>query len=141
MSSGTWSRVMKGWLAGCLAATAVLGGVAWIIVVIAAIASGDLGQFMGATIMVLLSTAVAFVLTCLLTGLPAAVMVWLSERFAIRSIWFFGCAGAVTGVLGEAILIGSFGRVGPSYFTGLFVVAGFVAGLAYWRVSGRHAGG
>jgi len=142
MSSGTFSRAMKGWLAGCAAATAVIAAFAWIILAFAAVSSGDLSRLVGGTVILLFPGLLVFLVTCLLTGFPAAAVVWLSERFAIRSIWFFGCAGAVTGVLSEAALAASLGRTLPTFtfLTCLFVVAGFVAGMAYWRVAGRHAG-
>lgn len=140
MSSGTYDRAMKGWLAGCAAATAVIAGLAWISVALAAITGGDLDRFAGGTMAILLGALLVFLITCLLTGLPAAATVWLSERFAIRSIWFFASAGGVTGVLSEAALAGSFGRTGPTVFSGLFAAAGVVAGMVYWRVAGRHAG-
>jgi hypothetical protein len=96
---------------------------------------------MGGTVMLLLPGLLVFFVTCLLTGFPAAAVVSLSERFPIRSIWFFGCAGAGIGVLSEAVLVASFGRTGPAFtfFMCLFVIAGFVAGMVYWRVAGRYA--
>jgi hypothetical protein len=134
MSSGTWSRAMKGWLAGCAAATAAF---VWIVV---AVSSRDLSQLARGTALLLFPGLLIFLVTCLLTGFPAAAVIWLSERFAIRSIWFFGGAGAVIGALGQAVLAGLLSRTGPTFFPSLFVVAGFVAGMAYWRVAGRHAG-
>jgi hypothetical protein len=82
---------------------------------------------------------VIFVITCVLTGIPAALVIWLSEKFRLRSILFFECAGAVTGALGQGVLMGTFTRW-PSSSVWLFVVAGFVAGMAYWWIAGRHAG-
>ena len=81
-----------------------------------------------------------FLVTSVLTGFPAAAVIWLSERFAIRSIWFFGGAGALMGTLGQAGLTGLLNKAGPTFFPSVFVVAGFVAGMVYWRVAGRHAG-
>jgi len=137
MSSGTCSSAMKGWLAGCAAATAVIAGFVWIVV---AVSSGDLNQLARGTALLLLPGLLIFLVTCLLTGFPAAAVIWLSERFAIRSIWFFGGAGAVMGALGQAVLAGLLSRTGPTFFPSLFVVAGFIAGMAYWWVAGRHAG-
>jgi hypothetical protein len=132
MSSSICFRTMKGWLAGCGAATAVIVGFTWALV---AITSG--GSF---SLVLLYPALLIFVVTCLLTAIPAALVIWLSEKFGMRSILFFGCAGAVTGKLDEAILIGAAFRRGPSEVTWLFVVGGFVAGMAYWRIAGRHAG-
>jgi hypothetical protein len=140
MASGACSRAMKGWLAGCGAATAVIGGVAWMIIAFASVSSGDLNLLAGGTAAFFVLGFLVFLATCVLTGFPAASFVWLSERFAIRSIWFFGWAGAVTGMLSETVLAGLLGRIEPTFFTCLCVIAGFVAGMAYWRVAGRHAG-
>ncbi len=140
MSSGTYSRAMKGWLAGCAAATAVIAGFAWIIVALAAVTGGDLDRFVGGTMATLLAALLVFPIACLMTGFPTAAIAWVSERFAIRSIWFFACAGGFIGILSDAVLAGLLGRTGPTYFSGLFAAAGVVAGIAYWRVAGRHAG-
>ena len=137
MSSGICSRAMKGWLAGCGAATAVISTFMWVILAIAS--SGDLPRFVGDSLAMLFSALLVFVVTCVLTGIPAALLIWLSEKFAIRSFLFFGCAGAVTGALGQGVLVGAFTRW-PSSSMWLFAVAGFVAGVAYWWVAGRYAG-
>jgi hypothetical protein len=135
MSSGVWSRAMKGWLAGCGAATTVIGGS-----ILARFASsGHLTGFTDGSRVLLFSALVIFVITCVLTGIPAALVIWLSEKFRLRSILFFECAGAVTGALGQGVLMGTFTRW-PSSSVWLFVVAGFVAGMAYWWIAGRHAG-
>jgi hypothetical protein len=137
MSSGVWSRAIKGWLAGCAAATVVIG--AFTLVRLAIASSGDLPRFVGGSLAFLFPTLLIFVVTCLLTGIPAALVIWLSEKFRIRSILFFGCAGAITGALGQSVLVGALTRW-PSISTWLFAAAGFVAGMAYWRIAGRHAG-
>jgi branched-subunit amino acid transport protein len=138
MSSDSRSRAMKGWLAGCGAASGVIST---FIVVLQAIASGgNLMLFMGGSLAVLFPALLVFVVTCLLTAIPAAFVFWLSEKFAIRSILFFACAGAVTGALSQAVLLGAMFRRGPPQVNWLFVVAGFVAGVVYWRIAGRHAG-
>jgi hypothetical protein len=135
MSSGTWSRAMKGWLAGCGAATAVIS--TFFVLVIAS--SGIWPGFAGSSLALLFSALLIFVITCLLTGIPAALLIWLSERSGIRSILFFGCAGAVTGALGDGVLAAAFGRW-PSSLMWLFAGAGYVSGMVYWRIAGRHAG-
>ena len=137
MSSRIWSRAIMGWLAGSAAATAVIS--AFILGMLAMAPGGDLTGFVRGSLTLLLPALLVFVVTCLLTGIPAALVIWLSEKFRIRSILFFGCAGAVTGALGQGVLVGAFGRW-PSRSVWLFVVAGFVAGMVYWRIAGRHAG-
>jgi hypothetical protein len=84
----------------------------------------------------LIVVPVILVFTCVLTAIPAALVIWLSEKFRIRSALFFGCTGAAIAVVGQAILFQPF----SFSFAGLFVVAGFLAGFDYWLVSGKHAG-
>lgn len=80
-----------------------------------------------------------FIVTCLLTGIPAVVAIWLSEKFRIRSVLFFGSVGAAIGGLSQNLLLRAL--VPPSSVNLLFVVAGLAAGLAYWFVAGKRAGG
>jgi hypothetical protein len=138
MASDHCSRTFRGWLAGCGAATAVFGANYFVGLAIA----------YGSDIITLVSAAMAapfllvpvFLIICLLTGIPAAVVIWVSEELGIRSFLFFGAAGVAIG-----------GSI-PSLFVGisiawlsrggwLFPVAGFAAGVAYWRVAGKYAGG
>ena len=137
MSSRIWSRAIMGWLAGSAAATAVIS--AFILGMLAMAPGGDLTGFVRGSLTLLLPALLVFVITCLLTGIPAALVIWLSEKFGIRSILFFGCAGAVIGALGQRVMVGAFTRW-PSSHVWLFVVSGFVAGMVYWRIAGRHAG-
>jgi hypothetical protein len=78
-------------------------------------------------------TVLAF--TMVLSGIPAALTIWLSRRFRIRSLAFFCCSGAAIGAVGQYVLFRSFAELGW-----LFALAGLAAGLAYWFVAGRHAG-
>jgi hypothetical protein len=76
----------------------------------------------------------------LTTGIPAAVVIWVSEKFGIRSMLFFGGAGAAIGGLIPSLFLGISlpGVLGGGW---LFLVVGFAAGTAYWSVAGKHAGG
>jgi hypothetical protein len=76
------------------------------------------------------------IFTCLLTAIPAALVVWISEVSRIRSALFFGFAGGAIGALSQAIVFQSF------FFpaAGFFASAGFVAGLIYWRIAAKAAG-
>jgi len=67
--------------------------------------------------------------------IPAALVIWLSEKLRMRSFLFFGCAGGAIGALSQAVLFQTL-----SNFTWFFVVVGFLAGLGYWIIAGRHAG-
>jgi hypothetical protein len=138
MCSANCSRAMGGWLAGCAAATGVLCAFA---LVVSAAASGEVFslRFAGAAVALLFPAVLIFIITCLLTGIPAAVAIWLSEKFRIRSVLFFGCVGAVIGGLSQNLLLRAL--MPPTSVSLLFVVAGLAAGLAYWFVAGKSAGG
>jgi hypothetical protein len=132
------SLPMRGWLAACATATAVIYAsllFPWLV-------RRGAGFFtpMDATIAWLLVWAVLiFACTLVLSGIPSSALIWLSERFRIRSILFFGAAGAFTGALGEGSLLVAF-TPWPPKPSWLFVAAGLAAGLAYWLIAGRHAG-
>jgi hypothetical protein len=138
MCSANCSRPMGGWLAGCAAATGVLCAFA---LVVSAAASGEVFSLRsaGAAVALLFPAVLIFIITCLLTGIPAAVAIWLSEKFRIRSVLFFGCVGAVIGGLSQNLLLRAL--MPPTSVSLLFVVAGLAAGLAYWFVAGKSAGG
>ena len=137
MRSADFSRVVQGWMAGCLAATAVLS--AFMLVGLAMTSSGIVA-FMVAAIFVGWVPVLVLIITGGLTIIPAAVVVWISERFRIRSILFFGGVGAVMGGLMEYLLGFMKLAQSPELDRLLYVSAGLVAGLAYWFVAGRYAG-
>src|SRR4051812_11927257 len=95
-------RVIKGWLAGCGASTAVIVAFTWIVEASTS-PSGDLLRNTG---MALVTGLFFFLIICLVTAFPAAAVIWVSERFSIRSIWFFGGAGAAMGAAVQLALIG-----------------------------------
>ena len=134
MGTGIFSRALKGWLAGCGTATAVI-----YIALLGIVATGPGGISIdftdGGVFALLLPSLLVLVATCALTGVPPALVIWLGEKFRIRSFLFYGCAGGVIGILGQTLLFRSF-----SIFTWLFVLAGCLAGFDYWHVAGRHAG-
>jgi len=129
---------MGGWLAACAAATGVLCAFA---LVVSAVASGDVfsARFAGGAAALLFPAVLIFIVTCLVTGIPVAVAIWLSEKFRIRSVLFFGCVGAAIGGLCQNLLLRAL--LPPPSVSLLFVVAGLAAGLAYWFVAGKRAGG
>jgi hypothetical protein len=138
MCSASCSRAIGGWLAGCGAATGVLCVFA---LVISAVASGGAFsfRFAGSAIALLFPAVLIFIITCLLTGIPAAAVIWLSEKFRIRSALFFGCVGAVVGALSQSLIFWPSMPL-PQYISWLFLVAGFAAGFVYWFVAGKYAG-
>jgi hypothetical protein len=142
MDSNPRSRAIKGWLAACAAATAALYVLVLILFVIApglSVGPGD--RSMAVTGEGLLAGLIFFplilILTCLLTAIPAALVIWLSERSRMRSALFFGCAGGAIGALSQTIVFLSF--YVPAAV--VFVPAGLVAGLTYWHIVARPAGG
>jgi xanthosine utilization system XapX-like protein len=130
-------RAAGGWVAGCGAATAIICATALLTITVTAPAPPRVpSEYLRVGLQgMLILMPLVFVITCLLTGIPAALTIWLSRRFRIRSFLFFGCVGAATGALSQGLLFQSFSAV-----TWLFVVAGFVAGLTYWFIAGRQAG-
>ena len=138
--NGFYSRPILGWLAGCIAATLV---VFFLGMVNLAIASGHFPDVFAGLLAygLLFSVGIVpmiFVLVCVLSGIPAAVVICLSEVLTIRSILFFGGSGATIGGLGQFLLSRTFAQL-PSLSL-LFLVAGFAAGSAYWFVAGKYAG-
>src|SRR5882672_2776402 len=132
------SRAVRGWLAGCGAATAFFGAMA---LVGSAIASGgDIIRFFGVSIGAIFPLFLFFLFTCLLTGIPAAIVIWVSAKLGIRSILFFGGIGALMGGLIPGLLLG-ISAAGLLAGGWLFLVAGFAAGVAYWHVAGKYTGG
>jgi hypothetical protein len=137
MACARRSRELGGWLAGCAVATAVFG--AFALAVLVTVHGIHSIRFAGYVLALLFPLLLMFLFTCLLTGIPAAAAIWLSERFQIRSAFFFGAFGVATGALSHQIFLGSLKPFLP--FFSLFATAGLAAGMAYWRVAGRYAGG
>ncbi|MHC2334038.1 hypothetical protein ACVIW0_003327 [Bradyrhizobium sp. USDA 4454] len=134
--SSTCSRAFGGWLAGCGAATAVISAVGQTFLMVTS--HGDVARLLYGIVVLLLPSAVVFVITCLLTAIPAAMVVWFTEEFQIRAAGFFACAGAAIGALSISVLVRS-PAVWTSGLVCLFVAAGCVAGLTYWFVMGELA--
>ena len=137
MSSFHWSRAFGGWLAGCGAATAVYGGAG---LVGSAIASGvDIITMLSASMAALPLLFLAFLIICMVTAIPAAVVSCVSEKLGIRSVLFFAGGGAVIGWVSATLFLG----VSLAMHLGagwIFPLAGFAAGTAYWYVAKRYTG-
>jgi hypothetical protein len=127
-------RAMQGWFAGCLVATAVLCSFALALLAIAS--DGDLLRFTASSVSLLFPALLILVVICVVTGIPAAAIVWLSEKLGVRSILFFGCAGIAIGGITQTLM---FRTLTPTVSVP-FILAGLAAGLVYWRVAGRYAG-
>jgi hypothetical protein len=139
MLSGVYSRVLAGWLAGCATATAVTSAFGLIVVVIEESHDPTAMLFLGGSSINLLLVFIDFILICLFTAIPSVIVIWLSERFQVRSAVFFGCMGAAIGAL-CVILPNWTAMPWTSGIGWLFVVAGLAAGLTYWSVAGKHSG-
>jgi hypothetical protein len=127
-------RAVRGWFTGCVMVTAII--YLLLFGLFAIIGGGHSINSIGAGLFIVLVPPTAILtITCALTGIPAALVVWLSERLRMRSFLFFGCAGGVIGALSQGILSQSL-----SSFAWFFVGLGFLAGLDYWFVAGRYAG-
>ena len=136
MCSTSCPRAIAGWLAGCAAATGVICAFAF---VISALAAGGIFSVRSAGILLLPATLI-FLVTCVLTGIPAAVVDWLREKVQLQSICFFGTVGAAIGGLSQTLLFTAF-TSRPAGVNPLFLLAGLAAGLVYWLVAGHRSEG
>lgn len=126
-------RELRGWLAGCgVASTSIYVSV----LVFMAIVSGQgVIMLLEGAFLLLPVALLIFAMTCVVTIVPAALVIRLSERFEMRSALFFGSAGAAIGALGQTLLFQTFVPISL-----LFVPAGGLAGIVYWHVAGKHGG-
>jgi hypothetical protein len=141
MGSGNGFRGLKGWLAACAAATAALYVILFLVVAVApSLAIGTPYRPMTIESLGVLVSLILFPLimiaVCLVSAIPAAFAIFVADAFRIRSVLFFGCAGAVTGVVGQIVV---FQSLNDSAW--VCAVAGLVAGLIYWRVAVRPLAG
>ena len=129
-------RALRGWLAGCAAATGFIFIASYFI---AAMATGNFRSvvFAGSIYGLLVPSLVIFVITCLFTAIPAALVIWLGRAFQMRSVWFFGGAGAAVGILSQIAFFVCLLSRSPGK-NPLYALAGLVAGLVYWRIVERR---
>jgi hypothetical protein len=71
---------------------------------------------------------------------PAAIGVLISEALAIRSCLFHTANGGLSAWLGWTLTQGIRDQYRLFTDPGILIAAGFLAGLAYWAVSGWMAG-
>ena len=80
-------RATRGWLVGCATVTAVI-----YVLLVGVLASGPGGlsiRSIGAGIyLALVPPAIILVITCAVTGISAAMVIWLSEKLGMRSFLF-----------------------------------------------------
>jgi hypothetical protein len=135
MSCETCSRTRRGWFSGCLAATLVIELFVLFVVALAGVNRFAVTSGMDFVVAILIGAPVILVFVCMLSSIPSVAVIWLSERFRIRSLLFFSFAGGLVGAASQTVLFRSFD--GLSW---LFLLAGCIAGLRYWHVAGRDAG-
>jgi hypothetical protein len=142
MSSHDCSRPMRGWVRGSLTATAAIE-LCFLIGLLATAHGISAGGAIVVMVWMFAFAPLVWLVACALSALPALLVVRLSERFRIRSVLFFGCAGAVIGALSPVLLLRSLTKLDFGSITSLdwvFAVSGCLAGLTYWYVAGRYAG-
>ena len=133
MSGDTLSRVASGWIRACMAVTAALD--ALVLFSVSLFGGGPVEFFWFIVIMVVFGLPLTMVLTCLLSGIPAAIVIWLGEWLAIRSVLFYAGAGAAIGAMIGAFI---FPMVPPPMV--IFAAAGCLGGVVYWFLAGWSAG-
>jgi hypothetical protein len=121
---------LKGWLAGCFAATATLFVIGFIKQILhpdgltpASLAAG----------LLVASVHLAFII--MMSAIPAAVVIWATRGLGIRSVLVFAPGGAVIGWFCQGLI-----TPWPDTILWQFVFAGLVAGFAYWFVAVRQVG-
>ncbi|MBR0777735.1 hypothetical protein JQ625_23110 [Bradyrhizobium diazoefficiens] len=135
MSCATCSRTTRGWFGGCLAATVVIELFFLFILGLVGVNRFTVLSLWDFFIAIVIGVPLILGFVCVLSAIPSIAAIWLSERFCIRSLAFFGLAGGLVGAASQAMMFGRFN--GLSW---LFVVAGCFAGLNYWYVAGKYAG-
>lgn len=141
MGSGSRFRGLKGWLAACAAATAALYAIVLLVLtVIPSLAIGTSQRPMAIDSQGVLASLILFppimIAVCFVSAIPSAFAIFVAESFRIRSVLFFGCAGAMTGAVGQIVVFQSLNNS-----AWVFAAAGFVAGLIYWRIAVRPLAG
>ena len=135
MACDSCPRVVNGWFRGCLTATATLGALP-LFARIVSLPYRDFQEGLGPIVaLFLFFLPLTLIVTCLLSGIPAALVILFSESLRIRSVLFYAPVGAAIGAL---IVRPIFGTNLP--LNALFVLAGCLAGIAYWFAAGKYAG-
>jgi hypothetical protein len=119
------TSTLKGWLAGCLTATATLFTVGFIKQTLhpdgltpASLAAGIFVAFVHLAFIIMLS------------AIPAAAVIWITQALHVRFAAIFAISGAAIGWLGQRVI-----PPWPDTATWPFVLAGLVAGSTCWFVA------
>ena len=135
MSCDARLRAFDGWFRGCLTATAVLDTIMFVVLALLAPERSPKQVVDDTFAMAVVVVPLTFFVTCALTSVPAAILIWLGGRLQTRSMAFYVGSGVLVGAFFCALLFRDIGLLGAA-----FVLAGGPAGLVYWRVAGRYAG-
>ncbi|WP_445215956.1 hypothetical protein ACKWRH_26700 [Bradyrhizobium sp. Pa8] len=138
MACETCARTTRGWLGGCLTATAVIELFLLFLLALAGFNRVTPMSPLNFVSAIVIGVPLILFFVCVLSGIPSIAAIWLSERFCIRSLAFFIPAGGLIGAASQMALYRSFASFAELGW--LFVVAGCFAGLGYWYVAGRFAG-
>ncbi len=108
----SYSRPMKGWVRACFTATAAieLGLLLVVLVLSYRIGINVAVRFVAG---MFVRVPLIWLVTCALTGIPAALVIFLSERLRIQSVLFFIFVGGAIGVLIAVLLFRSFISLSP----------------------------
>ncbi|WP_223970316.1 hypothetical protein ACE103_27115 [Bradyrhizobium sp. ma5] len=127
MRDQSLALVLKGWLVSCLAAAASLFVV------------GLANQIYHPDGLTAASLTAGFVLSllhlafiALISAIPAALVIWITEGLRIRFVGVFVMAGAAIGWLGQGLM-----TPWPDRILWPFVCAGLISGATYWYVAVR----
>ncbi|WP_063682882.1 hypothetical protein [Bradyrhizobium stylosanthis] len=128
-------RAFDGWFRGCLTATAVLDTIIFVVLALITPERSPKRILDGTFAIAVFIVPLTFFVTCALTSVPAAILIWLGKRLRTRATSFYVGSGLLIGALFCALLFKDMGLLGVA-----FVLAGGPAGLVYWRVAGRYTG-
>ena len=134
MSCAACPRALNGWFRGCVTAAVTLAALP----VFGMVLSLPYRGFESLSILipfVLFFLPVTLIMVCLLSAIPAALVIMFGEAFRIRSVLFYVPAGTAIGGFIWRITVGGSHPLGL-----LFLLASALAGFAYWSVAGRYAG-
>lgn len=119
------TRALKGWLAGCCGATLTL----FVVGLIAAVLH-PIGLTPASLATVIFVALVHLVFITMMSAIPAAAVIWITRVLHVRSVAVFAVCGAAIGWLGQRLI-----TPWPDTTIWSYVLAGLVAGCAYWLVA------